>query len=245
MEPTWNTRKISLGKTLLDATVPLRRRLGFTRSQIASSRWACWGWSVITHSHPLVLKTDLFPPETELLLRLFKESRPLTYLEIGVFWGGTFKEILRYRDALSLRTKCIGLDVWDEIENSTSNTHVSGWPNREVVKRALIKRHFGNFELLSGMSSQIRDLVDDKIDFAFHDANHTYAAVKEDLEQLYPLMSNGATMVVHNASKDFEPDKGYYQSDGGPYQAVMDLVKLGKWNLKALDYRLAVLQKLP
>lgn len=179
------------------------------------------------------------------MLKLFKESRPLTYLEVGVFWGGTFKEILRCRDAWSLPTKCVGLDVWDEIRVSANNTHVSGWPKRELVRRALMRRHFGNFELLSGLSSQVRDLIDGKIDFAFHDANHTYAAVKEDLEQLYPLMSDGAVMIVHNASKDFEPDKSYYQTDGGPYQAVMDLVKLGKWDLTALEYRLAVLKKLP
>jgi len=245
MEITRDSQKPPLAKAILRATVPLRKRLGLTRPQIAASAFRHWCWHAVTGSHPLVLTTDLFPQETRLLLNTFGEARPLTYLEIGVFWGGTFKNVLQQRDRLSLRTKCIGLDVWDEVKDQANNTHVSGWPNRETVKRALEKRRLGNFELLAGLSSRVRELVDRKIDFAFHDANHTYTAVREDLELLHPLMSDRAMMLVHNAGKDFEPDKTYYQTDGGPYQAIMDLVKFGKWDLKTLEYRLAVLKRRP
>jgi len=245
MSTTAVAKNQSIAGRFIAATVPFRLRLGLTRSQIAASPFKLWCWKAATRSHPLVLTTDLFPQETEILLEAFQASRPKTYLEIGVFWGGTFKNILQCRDRLALPTKCFGLDVWDEILDATTNTHVSGWPNRELVKRGLTKHGLGNFELLAGLSSQVRNLIDCKIDFAFHDANHTYAAVIEDLGQLYPLMSNSATLAVHNAGTDYEPDTSYVQTDGGPHRAITDLVKQGKWELKTLAYRLAVLKRLP
>jgi len=111
------------------------------------------------------------------------------------------------------------------------------------VRQGLLKRGYSNFELLTCLSMQVRDLIHQKIDFAFHDANHTYAAVKDDLEQLYPILSDGATVLVHNASKDIPPDDSYYKADGGPYQAVTDLAKSGRWNLQQIQRRMAVLQK--
>jgi cephalosporin hydroxylase len=243
MAPGGNTsRKKSPTRAFLDATIPFRVRWGFTRSQIISPHW--W-WCVLRRTHPQVLQTDLYREETELLLKLFREARPATYLEIGVFWGGTFKAVLECRDAASLTTKCIALDLWDEVKDPASNTHISGAPNRGIVGRALKKRGLGNFELLAGLSSQVGDWVKTRIDFVFHDANHTYAAVKEDLELLHPLMSDGAMMLVHNASKDYEPDCRYYAADGGPYQAIEDLVQLGKWEFSTLEKRLAVLKRRP
>ena len=245
MAATPNTQPQSLGKTLSGATLNFRRRIGLTREQIAARPFSLQVWNAVVRQHPLVLRTDLFPQETELLLRCFREARPKTYLEVGVFWGGTFKHILERRDAQSMPTKCIGLDVWDEVLDAANTTHTSGWPNRGIVNDALLKCGFKNFELLSGLSSEAGALIREKIDFALHDANHTYAAVIDDLNQLHPLLADGATLVVHNAGKEYEPDKTYFQTDGGPYQAILDLVKAGKWELKNLTYRVAVLKKIP
>jgi cephalosporin hydroxylase len=245
MAATPHTQPQSLGKSLSGATLNLRRRIGLTREQIAARPFSLQVWNAVVRQHPLVLRTDLFPEETELLLGCFEAARPQTYLEVGVFWGGTFKNILAHRDALGLSTKCIGLDVWDEVLDAANTTHTSGWPNRGIVNNALLKCGFKNFELLSGLSTQAGSLINGKIDFALHDANHTYAAVVEDLNELHPLLTDGATMVVHNAGKEYEPDKTYFQTDGGPYQAIMDLVKAGKWELKTLEYRVAVLKKIP
>lgn len=246
MESTPSTGKKSVSRTILDATQSLRTKVGVTRSQIASRPFSLWLWQSLVGTHPLVFfYTDLYPQEIKLLLRLFGECRPKTYLEVGVFWGGTFEKVLRHRDSLSLQTKCIGLDLWDEVKDSANSTHYTGCPNREAVNKGLRKRGYENFELLAGLSSQVQNLVKQKVDFAFHDANHTYAAVQEDLEYLYPLLSDGATVVVHNASKDLFPDKDYYKADGGPYQAVMDLAKSGKWKFRQLENRIAVLQRVP
>lgn len=162
-----------------------------------------------------------------------------------MFWGGTFRNVLKRRDELLLTTKCYAIDIWDELYDPSDTTHGTGQPIKEVVNRALTKQGLGGFELLTGLSVDVQKLIKEKIDFAFHDANHTYAAVIEDLNLLYPLLSDGATVLVHNAGKEYEPDKMYFETDGGPYQAVMDLVKQEKWELVALEYRMAVLKKIP
>lgn len=236
----------SVSRTVWDASQSFRMKAGITRSGIASRPFLLWLWQKLVGTHPLVFfYTDLYPQEAELLLRLFSERRPKTYLEVGVFWGGTFEKVLKHRNALSLTTKCIGLDIWDEVKDSEKSTHYTGAPNREAVKKALMRRGHENFELLAGLSSEVRNMVKEKIDFVFHDANHTYAAVRDDLRQLYPLLSDGATVAIHNASKDLFPDKGYYEADGGPYRAAIDLAATGNWTLEKMEYRIAVLRKKP
>jgi cephalosporin hydroxylase len=191
------------------------------------------------------MSTDLYPEETWMLLEAFEKARPSIYLEVGVFWGGSFRNVLKHRDELSLTTQCYATDIWDELYDPADTTHGTGQPIKDLVRRALIRQNLGNFELLTGLSINVQNLISETIDFVFHDANHTYAAVKEDLELLHPLMANGATLLVHNAGKDYEPDKMYFETDGGPYKAVMDLVAQGKWKLNKLEYRMAVLERLP
>ena len=240
MNDTNDAPSKSLIRTFLDTTVPLRQRMGLTRPQMLH-RWR----KSIVRSHPQLLTTDLYPQETKMLLDAFREAKPRTYLEVGVFWGGTFKNVLQLRDELSLDTKCYGIDIWDEIYDSSNTTHGTGQPIRALVANALKRQNLDRFDLLTGLSVDVQRLIQFKIDFAFHDANHTYAAVVEDLELIHPLMSDGAMMLVHNAGTEYEPDKTYVEADGGPYQAILDLVKLGRWELLALEYRMAVLRRIP
>jgi cephalosporin hydroxylase len=191
------------------------------------------------------MTTDLFPEETRMLVDAYEKVKPKVYLEVGVFWGGTFRNVLKRRDELSLTTKCYAIDIWDELYDSSDNTHGSGQPIKDIVRRELVKQGLSGFELLTGLSVDVQKLIKEKIDLAFHDANHTYAAVIEDLNLLHPLLSDGATVLVHNAGKEFQPDKMYFETDGGPYQAIMDLVEQGKWSLEALEFRMAVLTRLP
>lgn len=235
-----NPHNSSLLKNIIKVTLPARQSMGLTRRQLVH-RWR----KNVTHSHPQLMTTDLFPEETRMLLDAFEETRPAIYLEIGVFWGGTFRNVLKRRDELSLPTKCNAIDIWDELYDPSDTTHGTGQPIKEIVRRSLVKQGLGSFDLLTGLSVDVQKLINEKIDLAFHDANHTYAAVIEDLNLLYPLLSDGATVLVHNAGKEYEPDKMYFETDGGPYQAIMDLVEQGKWKLTALEFRMAVLKKVP
>ena len=225
-EPFWSRAR--------NSTYAVRRRFGLTREAIARfTRGRVAG----------LFSSDLTTEETSLLFEAFIQAQPKVYLEIGVYWAGTFRKILVLRDLLGLSTRCIGLDVWDELCDPSPNTHESGWPNRLLVDKALRKRQFKNYELLTGLCQQLPEMVHSPIDFAFHDANHTYQAVYDELNCLHPLMTDSAIVAVHNASTEHYPDNMYVKNDGGPYKAVADLIREGKWDMINFRHRLAILKR--
>lgn len=209
-----------------DATWNFRKRLGLTRKR------------------PIpLLKSDLTSRELATLHESFAELRPKTYLEVGVFWGGSFKQVLECRNALGLTTKCVGIDLWDEIRDQQANTHVSGCPNRRKVAAALEAAGLNGFELLAANCSDLDRVFSDSVEVAFHDANHTYQAVRDDAAHLGKLLVPGGRLLVHNASQDLMPDKLYVAQDGGPFRAVTELAQSGAWELLEIRDRMAVLRK--
>lgn len=209
-----------------DATWDFRKRLGLTRKR------------------PIpLLKSDLTPAELAVLCESFDLLRPTTYLEVGVFWGGSFKRVLEHRDAAGLKTRCIGLDLWDEVRDRQANTHVSGRPNRRKVEEALRAAGLGGFELLAGNCSDLDRLFTEPVEVAFHDANHTYRAVLDDATAIGSRLVPGGRLLVHNAGRDRMPDKLYVEQDGGPNRAVNELAQSGAWELLEIRDRMAVLRK--
>lgn len=212
-------------RMLLQATWPLRKRLGLARTR------------------ERLLKSDLTPAEFDALLSNFRELSPGTYLEVGVFMGGSFRRVLELRDALGLKTECFGVDIWDEISDRSKNTHTSGRPNRRKVADALRKAGLDRFTLLAGTAADLKKLVPGQVDLAFHDANHAYQAVHDDMRQIGEVMKPGGRLLVHNASQDRTPDRAYVAADGGPYRAVREESEAGRWELIEIRERMAVLRK--
>jgi cephalosporin hydroxylase len=190
-----------------------------------------------------MLWTDLTPGELDLLLSSVRDLRPRVYLEVGVWWGGSFRRVLETRKSLGLSTECIGIDVWDELQDAVPTTHVSAWPNRRRVTRALARRGLEPFTFLVGTCADLKRLLERPVDLAFHDANHTYQAVHDDLEHLWHAMSPGATLLVHNTSEHMKPDFWYVAKDGGPHLAIAEHVAAGRWELLRYRERMAVLRK--
>jgi cephalosporin hydroxylase len=210
-------------------------------------RKATWHWrkryGLVWRTQRL-LESDLSAGETDLLLSSLSELRPRYYLELGVYLGGTFRRMLERRDSLGLATECFGVDIWDEIHDGSPNTHSSNLqPNRRKVDRALRKAGLDRFTLLAGTAADLTKLVPAEIELAFHDANHTYQAVRDDMRQMREVMKPGGRLLVHNASQDRVPDRDYVAADGGPYQAVHDEAATGQWELIEIRERMAVLRK--
>ena len=216
---------MNLLRSLLVATWPWRKRLGLVRTRL-----------------PL-LQSGLTPGEIDTLLANLRETSPRVYVEVGVFWGGSFRHVLAERDALGLNTECFGVDIWDEIKDPSTNTHVSGMPNRRKVEQALRKAGFDRFTLLAATAAELKRLVPADFELAFHDANHTYQSVRDDMGYIRELMKPGGRLLIHNASRDLKPDRDYVAADGGPYQAVMDEAAAGTWELIEIRERMAVLRK--
>jgi hypothetical protein len=142
-----------------------------------------------------------------------------------------------------LTTECFGIDLWDEISDGTKNTHTSSKPNRRKVGNALRQSGHDRFTLLAGTPAELKKLVPADIELVFHDANHTYQAVRDDMRNIREVMKPGGRLLVHNASQDRLPDRDYVTVDGGPHRAVMDETGSGNWELIEIRERMAVLRK--
>jgi cephalosporin hydroxylase len=213
---------------------------------ISDLRETTWHWRKrygLVRRTQRLLESDLTPGETDLLLSNLSEMRPRYYLELGVFMGGTFRRVLERRDDLGLATECFGVDIWDEIHDGSKTTHTSGQPNRRKVDRALRKAGLDRFTLLAGTAADLAKLVPAEIELAFHDANHTYQAVRDDMRHLREVMKPGGRLLLHNASQDGVPDRDYVAADGGPYQAVLDETASREWELVEFRERMAVVRK--
>ncbi len=186
--------------------------------------------------------SDLLPEERQLLQDSFLEARPRTYLEIGVGWAGSFSLLLSCRDQSGLKTRFYGLDCFDRILDVEPNTHISGWPSYDLVAQALSHR-FGNYQLIVGLAKDSGRLVPKPIDMAFHDANHTYAALNRDLFILYGLLSEKGIVAVHSTSLGRDPDRYYVARDGGPRRAVDEQICQGKYVRRQEADRLTILEK--
>jgi len=192
------------------------------------------------------IKTDLYEEETNLLTEYFKIKRPRIYLELGVLQGVTMKKMVDISDKMSLDTTFYGIDCFDRFLLPQHSTHTG-----QIVGFAGIKKRFNHYKNVHLVASYTLDFLiksykSGKIfDFIFHDADHNFNSVLADLIASLPVLSSGGFVAVHNTSKTEEPDKFYYERDGGPRKAVDMLVKYKAYKTVKEKRRLTILRKLP
>lgn len=125
--------------------------------------------------------------------------------ELGVAWGG-FSEILLDNSKLS---KLYLIDPW-MAQDGPNNDGLSRLTGEENNERYLhVKKTFGDFD---GRSELIRmtseeaapKIKDDSLDFVYIDADHSYDAIKQDLDLWWPKVKLGGIFSGHD----------YF--DGGP-----------------------------
>jgi predicted O-methyltransferase YrrM len=152
------------------------------------------------------------------LAELHRSRKSVRYLEVGVMGGGTIKFL---RERLP-DVEFTGVDLFEDFEQSGDNTHISATFTLADVQAV----HGPGVRFIKGASSQVlRALADqnERFDMIFVDANHTYAAVKEDFELALPLLNDGGRIAFHNASTGIKPDYKYILRDGGPWKLTQEL----------------------
>jgi len=119
-------------------------------------------------------------------------GKGITYLEIGVQFGGTFKKILQLLRPID---KAIGIDLFETYPGYTQKqTHGHFYAHREDVENILLEMGFSKeqFTLITGDSEKTIQGIDDiKIGYAFIDANHTFQACKTDTELAIKKIDKG------------------------------------------------------
>jgi len=176
--------------------------------------------------------TDLTPAETECITRHLNEFDSPKYLEIGVWYCGTFCKILNFLNRNKKNYQAIGVDLFEMIESEDSSlqTHkkTNKWNILNVayhkhIEETLKSKGYENFSLFKGSSDIVVNEKKFEMDLYFIDGNHTYDQTKKDANSCIKIAPPGSYLVFHNASNDQQPDVRYVQTDGGPWKVCEEL----------------------
>lgn len=117
-------------------------------------------------------------------------------IEIGV-QQGWYSDIILSNSELYLYL----LDSWRHFDNYIDTANVSD--EKHLLRMAgtvsLLRKHEGRHTLIRDTSKNASILFcDNFFDFIYIDANHSYQAVKEDLEIWFPKLKNGGIIAGHD-----------------------------------------------
>lgn len=119
-----------------------------------------------------------------------------TGIEIGV-QRGEFSKILL--DTTELK-KIILLDKWEKYEGYNDYANVS--QRMQDYLYNLVKARFKGEDRITVIKADAatahEGFFNDFFDFIYHDANHTYEFVKQQLEAWYPKLKKGGIMAGHD-----------------------------------------------
>lgn len=202
--------------------------------------------------------TDLRDCELDLIKSCVDSFEEPTYLEIGVWFGGTFSRILKHMET---KSKChaIGVDLFEDLIleapkfnvpiDSRTQTHqifdnpagcavVEGVPlnvsSKKGLEEALLAHGLNNFTLLKGDSSVVIPQLTKSIDVFFIDGNHTHVQSMLDFNLCFEKSHVGSYFVFHNTT--FEEVELHYR-DGGPYKTCEILKEDTRLELQGSSHR--------
>ncbi len=177
----------------------------------------------------LQYSSDLTRVERDCLIYYWRELQkkaplvPLIYLEIGVFFGGTFKMMLDEMKA-NQSGYAVGIDLFETHVNADDNTHVGGTCFLQELQDDLTAKGYPNFRLIKGNSyDEILKLASIPYGLVFIDGNHTYKNTMLDFLTAYAHIQSGY-FVFHNSCNNQWPDTEYIQKDGGPHWVVKTIL---------------------
>lgn len=186
--------------------------------------------------------SDLTDPEKRTIAAFVmnneKNNTNSSYLEIGVFGGGT----MFFLKENTKTTKFVGVDLFEDFITSDDNTHTSGTYPITSVQALLGDR----VHLIKGDSRKELPKINEKnekFNFIFIDGNHSYAGTMEDFVNATKILSPGGQIGFHNCSSHIWPDYMYISDDGGPWRVTQELKASEEWRLAAEIDRLCVFTK--
>ena len=126
---------------------------------------------------------------------LIAESKPITYVELGVHTGNSFCAAADALRILSQESKCYAVDTWE-------GDHQAGYYGEDVhkeLKEYIYKNRYNNVTLIrKDFNAAVCDFSDESIDLLHIDGLHTYEAVKNDYETWLPKMSSKGIILFHD-----------------------------------------------
>jgi predicted O-methyltransferase YrrM len=138
------------------------------------------------------------------MVEKFKPA-PINVLEVGT-WMGRSADALASAMSLGVKGSClVTVDNWSKDDSGENDEHRQAalsryFKNRSSIIKELNFREKGlNWNTIIASSEEARKAyVGKKFHFIFIDADHSYEAVKKDLELWYPLLEEGGILMGHD-----------------------------------------------
>ena len=188
------------------------------------------------------------------LLNHVRQHGPKNFLEIGVFHGVTSRNVCEVLHSLhGNKFKFTGVDLFlskEEVlkDEYAPNTKFSNplktiyykyiirldpYSVESVLK--LLKKFKENVNIIKGDSNQVlKNFNLKKFDYVFLDGGHKYETVRQDLENLVPVIENEGVILCDDYDLSYAP---------GVKRAIDEYVTKRNLNLKILFSRFAEIKK--
>jgi hypothetical protein len=121
-----------------------------------------------------------------------REWTPITYVEIGVLYGGVFRRALE--KLRGIHDFAYGVDLFEDFETvaTEDNTHAGNVCKLIELQRALHERGLFNFNLKKGDSAEVVPTLGRfPYGIVVIDGNHTYDATLVDFKNAFRLIEKG------------------------------------------------------
>lgn len=180
------------------------------------------------------VRSAIIDHELEKIKSVLDQFEEPCYVEVGVYFGGTFASVLQYLKNTKKVYHCYGIDLFEDLEDETfgrSQTHEkrNKWNILNVAYKSgltqkLVEMGFSAFTLLKGQSHEMIREIDAKyVNVFFIDGNHTYEQVRLDAEAALSRSHTNSYLIFDNSSNDINPDPQYVALDGGPWKLCEEL----------------------
>jgi len=188
------------------------------------------------------------------LLNHIRQYKPKNFLEIGVFHGVTSRNVCEVLYLLhGSKFKFTGIDLFlskqevlkDEYVPNTKFSNplktiyykyiirLDPYSVESVLK--LLKKFKENTNIIKGDSNHVLKNIDLKeFDYVFLDGGHRYETVRQDLENLVPVIENGGIILCDDYDLSYAP---------GVKRAIDEYVIKRNLNLEILFSRFAEIKK--
>ena len=188
------------------------------------------------------------------LLNHIRQYKPKNFLEIGVFHGVTSRNVCEVLYLLhGSKFKFTGIDLFlskqevlkDEYIPNTKFSNplktiyykyiirLDPYSVESVLK--LLKKFKENTNIIKGDSNHVLKNIDLKeFDYVFLDGGHRYETVRQDLENLVPVIENGGIILCDDYDLSYAP---------GVKRAIDEYVIKRNLNLEILFSRFAEIKK--
>ena len=188
------------------------------------------------------------------LLNHIKQIKPKNFLEIGVFHGVTSRNVCEVLHLLhGNKFKFTGIDLFLSEQEVSKDEYVPNTKFSNPLKTIyykyiirldpysiesvlkLLKKFRENVNIIKGDSNQLLKNIDlEKFDYVFLDGGHKYETVRNDLENLTPVIKNGGIILCDDYDLSYAP---------GVKRAIDEYIIKRNFSLKILFSRFAEIKK--